>query len=95
MNISQMLRHCVLCEELYLGKIYHKRSFLERLFGKVGLKNILNENKPFPKNAPTTDAFKVEEESGDIEWEKKKRIQLIEQYGNHPGSFVHWFWRNE
>jgi len=91
MNVFQMLRHCVLCEELYLGKTHHNRSFMGRVFGKVGLKNLLNENKPFPRNAPTSNVFKVKEDSGDVESEKRKWIQLIEEYGNYPDSFVHWF----
>ena len=91
MNVYQMLKHCVLCEELYLGKVRHKRSFMGRLFGKLGLKNILNENKSFPKNAPTSAVFIVKEEKGDILSEKKKWIALIEEYQNYPNDFVHWF----
>ena len=91
MNVYQMLKHCVLCEELYLGKIRHKRSFMGRLFGKMGLKNILNENKSFPKNAPTSPVFIVKEEKGDVLSEKKKWIALIEEYQNYPDHFVHWF----
>src|SRR5438132_9111034 len=66
MNVYQMVRHCVLCEELYLGQVQHKRSFIGRLFGKTGLKNLLKEDKPFPKSAPTSPAFKVKEENGDL-----------------------------
>ena len=91
MNVCQMLKHCVLCDELYHGKSTHKRSFMGRLFGKAGLKNLLREDKPFPKSAPTSNAFKVKEESGDVEAEKKNWIALIEAYENYPGDYVHWF----
>jgi len=91
MNVYQMLKHCVLCEELYLGKIKHKRVFMGRLFGKIGLKNILREDKPFPKSAPTSEVFKVKEENGDIAAEKKNWIALIEEYENYSNDFVHWF----
>jgi len=91
MNVYQMLKHCVLCEELYLGKTKHRRAFMGRIFGRAGLKNILREDKPFPMNAPTSDAFKVKEETGDIESEKKRWITLIEEYGNYSNDFVHWF----
>ena len=91
MNVYQMLRHCVLCEELYLGKITEKRAFMGRVFGRTGLKNILREDKPFPKNAPTTSTFKVKEETGDIESEKRRWIALIEDYANYSHDFVHWF----
>lgn len=91
MNVYQMLKHCVLCEELYLGKTKHKRSFMGRLFGKAGLRNILDEQKEFPKNAPTSAAFKVKEKNGSVEFEKKKWIVLIEQYRDYSNDFVHWF----
>ena len=35
MNIYQMLKHCTLCEEMYLGKTKYKRAFIGRLFGRV------------------------------------------------------------
>lgn len=91
MNVYQMLKHCVLCEELYFGKTKHKRAFIGRLFGKAGLKNILREDKEFPKNAPTSDVFKVKETSGDVTSEKQKWIILIEEYENYSNDFVHWF----
>jgi hypothetical protein len=94
MNVYQMLKHCVLCDELYHGKSKHKRSFMGRIFGKAGLKNILREDKPFPKSAPTSNAFKVKEESGDVELEKSKWIALIEAYANYQGGYVHWFFGN-
>lgn len=91
MNVYQMLRHCVLCEELYLGKTTHKRAFMGRIFGKMGLKNILSESKTFPQNAPTADAFKVQESSGDVEAEKAKWILLLDEYKTYPDTYVHWF----
>ena len=91
MNAYQMVRHCVLCDEMYHGKTHHKRSFIGRLFGKRGLKNLLREDKPFPQSAPTSNVFKVKEATGDIESEKKKWIALIEAYENYPGDYVHWF----
>jgi uncharacterized damage-inducible protein DinB len=91
MNIYQMLKHCRLCEELYLGKISKKRVFMGRLFGRSALKNILSADKDFPKNAPTSSLFKVREISGDIATEKHNWIALIEQYDNYSNEFVHWF----
>ena len=91
MNVYQMVHHCVLCEELYLGKTTHKRAFMGRLFGKTGLKNILAEGKPFPKSAPTADAFKAREPNGDVEAEKERWIVLLDEYRNYPSEYVHWF----
>ena len=91
MNVYQMLRHCVLCEELYLGITRHKRSFRGRIFGKKALISLLNEDAPFPKNAPTSDAFKVKELNGDVDAEKEKWIRLIKEYGSYSTGFKHWF----
>lgn len=91
MNVYQMLRHCVLCEELYLGRRKHKRVFMGRIFGKLGLKNILDENKAFPQGAPTAEAFKVKETSGDVEAQKEKWIALLHEYKAYPDSYFHWF----
>jgi uncharacterized damage-inducible protein DinB len=91
MNVYQMLKHCVLCEELYLGKRTEKRAFMGRIFGKIGLRNILREDKPFPKSAPTSASFKVVEQTGDIESEKQRWIDLLEQYSNYSTDFTHWF----
>jgi GTP-sensing pleiotropic transcriptional regulator CodY len=91
MNVFQMMRHCVRCEELYLGKRKHKRVLIGRIFGKAGLKSILNEGNEFPKGAPTSQAFKVKETAGNLELEKERWIALIEQYGSFPESYVHWF----
>jgi uncharacterized damage-inducible protein DinB len=91
MNVYQMVRHCVLCEELFLGKMKHKRSLMGRLFGKIGLKNILAEGKSFPQSAPTTNAVKVKEPTGDMAAEKQKWIALLDEYKNYPDEYVHWF----
>jgi uncharacterized damage-inducible protein DinB len=91
MNVYQMLKHCVLCEELYLGKRTEKRALMGRIFGKMGLRNILREDKPFPKGAPTSASFKVVEQTGDIVSEKQRWIDLLEQYSNYSTDFTHWF----
>ncbi len=92
MNISQMLQHCTLCEEMYLGKRKYKRTLFGRLFGKLALKNLLKDERPLQPNAPTGLAFKIQETSGNVEEEKLKWISLIEEYihySNH--NFEHWF----
>lgn len=92
MNIYQMLKHCTLCEEMYLGKTKYKRKFIGRLFGRIGLKNLMKDESPLQRNAPTSDAFKVSEKEGDINAEKKKWISLIEEYEFYSNDdFVHWF----
>ncbi|MEO5890522.1 MAG: DUF1569 domain-containing protein [Ferruginibacter sp.] len=92
MNVYQMLKHCTLCEEMYLGKKKYKRVFLGRLFGKIGLKNLMKDDRPLGRNAPTGADFKIKEKSGDLLSEKIKWISLIDEYArfsNH--DFEHWF----
>jgi hypothetical protein len=92
MNVYQMLKHCTLAEELYLGKSTHKRVLLGRLIGKMALKNLLKDERPMGRNAPTSDAFIVKEITGDVASEKRKWMALTEEYTNFSEPyFVHWF----
>ena len=43
MNVYQMLKHCTLAEDLYLGNTPHKRMLLGYILGKWALKNILKD----------------------------------------------------
>ena len=91
MNSYQMLAHCCLTEELYLGKTKHDRIFIGRLVGKFALRSILKESSPFPKNAKTRQDFLVSG-SGNIGEEKKKLVSLINEYETFSQPFVvHWF----
>ena len=92
MNLYQMLRHCTLCEEMYLGKTAYKRAFIGRLFGRIALKNLVKDKTPLKQNAPTSPAFKIKEMSGDVFAEKSKWVSLISEYGNYSkDDFEHWF----
>ncbi|CAN5693428.1 hypothetical protein BH10BAC2_BH10BAC2_04570 [soil metagenome] len=92
MNVYQMLKHCVLCEDMYLGKKKYKRKFIGLLFGRIGLKNLMKDETPLQKNAPTSKAFKITEADRDIQAEKKKWIALIAEYAHYSNEdFVHWF----
>lgn len=94
MNVYQMLKHCTIWEEWIQGK--NKRTYKQELlgfiFGKLALKSMIKDEKPFKRNVPTSASFKVKELNGDIESEKKKWISLIEGYENYsnPG-FIHDF----
>jgi hypothetical protein len=92
MNIYQMLKHCTLAEELYLGYSTHKRVFLGRLIGKMALKGMLKDETPMSRNAPTSPQFIVTETSGDIEAQKKRWVALTEEYAHFDKpEFIHWF----
>ena len=66
MNVFQMVRHCILCDEMMMGKKQVKRVFIGRLLGRMLLKNILKDDKPFGENAPTSPLLKTTSESGDL-----------------------------
>jgi hypothetical protein len=92
MNIYQMLKHCTLCEEMYLGKTKYKRAFIGYLFGKIGLRNLLKDETPLKRNAPTSSAFKISEINGNVPSEKQKWLSLMQEYENFSNhDFVHWF----
>jgi len=92
MNIYQMLKHCTLAEEMYLGKQKYPRVFLGRLFGKMALKNMLKDEKPMKRNAPTSPAFIVSETYGDVAAERNKWIALTTEYTSYSNpDFEHWF----
>lgn len=91
MDAYQMLKHCAIAEESYLGKKKYKRVFPGRLIGKIALKSILKNEKPMMRNAKTLNAFIVTG-NGDIEAEKKKWIALLNEYEHFlPGNIIHWF----
>ena len=55
MNVYQMLKHCTVVEEMYLGKTKYKRMFLGRILGKMALKKMTKDESPMQQNAPTAD----------------------------------------
>jgi hypothetical protein len=92
MNVHQMLRHCILADEMFLGKKKYKRVFLGRLFGRIGLRSMLKDDRPLRHNSPTSESFKVRETTGEIGAEKQKWISLIEEYSRYKNdNFQHWF----
>ena len=92
MNIYQMMKHCVMCEEMYLGKKKYKRTFLGRLIGQMALKGILKDENPMKRNAPTHPAFRIKENQGDVITERKKWVALIKEYESFSNDdFSHWF----
>ena len=92
MNIYQMLKHCNLAEEMYLGKKKYNRVLLGRILGKIALKNLLKDETPMARNAPTSPHFKVTETEGDVIAERDKWIALIGEYANYSNpDFEHWF----
>ena len=90
MNVSQMLRHCTKWDEMALGKKKYKQAFIGKLFGKMGLKNILKD-ETLKKNLPTVPSFKIKENI-DFTEEKKKWIRLLDEYEHYSNDgLIHPF----
>lgn len=79
MSVDQMLRHCRLWEEMALGRLPTKRVFIGRIFGRLGLRSVLRDEKPLTRNTPTAPEILVTEHSN-IDQEKTKWIHLLEEY---------------
>lgn len=91
MTAYQMLRHCVLSEEMFQGKKQYKRLFIGKLFGRMALNGILKNEEPMAKNNPTHPDLKITG-TGDFEAERNKWIALLNEYStfSNPG-FIHPF----
>jgi hypothetical protein len=90
MTIYQMLRHCILWEEMALGRQLYRQFFLGRLFGRIALKDMLRD-VPVKRNLPTMPGFKISG-NGEVTIEKAKLIDLIDEHAHcsNPG-FIHPF----
>jgi hypothetical protein len=94
MNVSQMIKHCTLWEEMVLRNKKYKRVFIGLLLGKMLLKNELKDDRPMRQNNPTIPALIISEKDGDVELLKKKWLSLMEEYSSYAfpdNSFVHPF----
>jgi len=92
MDLLQMMAHCILCDNMYLGKTHIKRTFISRLIGRPMLKIVLKDDAPFRKNTPTVPGLKPVKEAGNLEAKKQEWISLINEYNNfHNPDFIHPF----
>ena len=94
MNLFQMVKHNTYWNGWILGTEHHiyKQELIGKIFGKIALRKMIKDEKPFDKNIPTSSQFKVTESNGDLEAEKLKWISLTEAYDdfNNP-DFIHDF----
>ncbi len=94
MNVLQMVKHNNYWNDWILGEDNHtyKQDFIGKIFGRMGLKKMIKNEKPFDKNIPTSSQFKVKEINGDLEMEKLKWISLMKAYENYNNpDFIHDF----
>src|SRR5882672_9562304 len=94
MNVHQMLRHCILWDEMILQNKKFKRPLIGLLLGKMMLRKELKDDRPMRKNNPTVPELIIKETLGDFEGSKIKWISLINEYSQYAFSdlsFVHPF----
>jgi hypothetical protein len=90
MTVSQMMQHCTKWDEMALGKRKYKQSLIGKLFGKMALKDMM-QDKPMKKNLPTVPSFKIKQNT-DVAEEKKKWLKLLNEYEHFSNEgFVHPF----
>jgi len=80
MEVTQMIRHCILWNELSLGRKRSKQTFLGLLFGKLALRKLLKDEKPVPQNMPTLPFLIIKDHTGNLESNKQKWIAQINEY---------------
>ena len=92
MNVSQMIRHCALWEEMAQGKKKYKWTFLGRIFGRMVLKGVVKDETPLRRNTPTIPDLIIKDKIGDDVKDKQRWISLIEGYAHFSNDeFVHPF----
>lgn len=92
MNVHQMVKHCIIADEMFQGKKTYSRTFLGRLIGKMALKGMLKDEAPMMRNAPTHPEFKITKTDGDLATDVEKWISLVKAYEHFSQpEFVHWF----
>lgn len=94
MNVYQMTKHNTYWNGWIIGKDEHtyRQEFLGKVFGKFALKRMIKDDKPFDKNIPTSDQFKVKDMNGNLEAERDKWILLIKEYEHFDNpDFIHDF----
>lgn len=94
MNLYQMLMHCTIWEKWIQGQgdYRYKQEFLGKIFGKMALRRMIKDEKPFDKGIPTSTQFKITETRGDIAVVKQEWIALIRSYTQYSNpAFIHDF----
>lgn len=92
MTVYQMVRHCTLADEMYLGGKQYRRSLLGKLIGNMALKGVLKDDAPLRRNAPAPPQFLVPQTYGDLNTAKAQWIALIRKYEHYPAQGIrHWF----
>lgn len=92
MKVHQMLRHCLLFDEMAQSRKLYKQSFIGKIFGKIALKGMIGDDRPLKANMPTVRGFAVNDLGGDVIGYRDQWIESMRAYARltEPG-FLHPF----
>lgn len=76
MTAAQMLAHCTVTYELIYNNIHTKPNALKKFVLKLFVKQAVVGEKPFTKNSPTSQAFKISNKKN-FDAEKNRLINYI------------------
>ncbi len=80
MNVHQMLRHCVLWEEMMLGRRVFNRQWVGLILGKWLLKNETRDDKIMRRNNPTVKELKPGIVDVNFTAERSDWIELLNEH---------------
>ena len=93
MDVSQMVRHCVLWQQWVLEGKQLKRVLLGRLIGGMALKKEMGSEE-MRKNNPSSLELIVTDSGIDLDRERETLVGLVRGYGAYrypAGGFIHPF----
>lgn len=93
MTPAQAMAHYAVQMEMVLGQTFPPRSIVGRIFGRWAKSSALSE-KPFPRNAPTDEYFRITNQR-DLNTERERVQILLDRFlrggpavcTKHPHSF--------
>ena len=92
MKVDQMVRHCILWNDLSLGRVPSKQTFIGFLFGKLALRKLLKDENPVPENMPTLPSLIIKDYTDNLESNKQKWVEQLKEYGRSDDySIIHPF----
>jgi hypothetical protein len=94
MTAAQAMAHCSVAMESAVGDKLPSRMFVGRLFGPIAKSQLLKDEKPMGRNAPTAKSLVVSDER-DLAKECQRLSTLIERFNaagpqgctKHPHTF--------
>jgi len=94
MTAPQAMAHCSTAMEWAVGDVRPGRMFVGRLFGSLAKGQVLKDEKPIRRNAPTAKSLVVADER-DLQKESQRLCGLVERFcsggaqgcTNHPHAF--------